>query len=215
MKNEEVMLHKFGRRIPKGAILFRDGDSSKEMYVIHSGRVKITKQVDDVEKTLAVLNQGDFFGEMATLLDKPRSATAAVVEDSLLIVMDPQTFGAMISGNTEIALKIMKRLASRILEVNEKIENLMLRDNMSRIVHMLMHMVEAGGVKEGDYVRINISPRELANEADIDVHVVKDLLNRLSEAGIVTFEEKAIKIKGINKLRFFDFLAVKKESGKI
>src|SRR3990172_3268212 len=180
MKNEEVMLHKFGRRFPNGAVLFRDGDSSKEMYVIHSGRVKITKQVDDVEKTLAVLNQGDFFGEMATLLDKPRSATAAVVEDSLLIVMDPQTFGAMISGNTEIALKIMKRLASRILEVNEKIENLMLRDNMSRIVHVL-----------------------------------KDLLNRLSEAGIVTFEEKAIKIKGINKLRFFDFLAVKKESGKI
>jgi len=215
MKNEEVMLHKFGRRFPKGAILFRDGDSSKEMYVIHSGRVKITKQVDDVEKTLAVLNQGDFFGEMATLLDKPRSATAAVVEDSLLIVMDPQTFGAMISGNTEIALKIMKRLASRILEANEKIENLMLRDNMSRIVHMLMHMVEAGGVKEEDYVRINISPMELANEADIDVQVVKDLLNRLSEAGIVTFEEKAIKIKGINKLRFFDFLAVKKESGKI
>ncbi len=71
------------------------------------------------------------------------------------------------------------------------------------------------GVKEGDYVRINISPRELANEADIDVRVVKDLMNRLSEAGIITFEEKAIKIEGINKLRFFDFLAVKKESGKI
>jgi predicted transcriptional regulator len=76
-------------------------------------------------------------------------------------------------------------------------------------------MAEAGGVKEGDYVRINISPSELANEADIDVHMVKDLLNRLSEAGIVTFEEKAIKVKGVNKLRFFDFLAVKKESGKI
>src|SRR4030066_415287 len=150
MKNEEVMLHKFGRRFSKGAVLFRDGDSSKEMYVIHSGRVKITK-----------------------------------------------------------------RLASRILEANEKIENLMLRDNMSRIVHMLMHMVEAGGVKEGDYVRINISPRELANEADIDVRVGKDLMNRLSEAGIITFEEKAIKIEGINKLRFFDFLAVKKESGRI
>ena len=44
MKNEEVMLHKFGRRFSKGAVLFRDGDSSKEMYVIHSGRGKIKKQ---------------------------------------------------------------------------------------------------------------------------------------------------------------------------
>src|SRR3990167_7500972 len=104
MNREETVIQKFGRNFSKDTILFRDGDLSKEMYVIQSGKVKIKKKIGDTEKTLAMLGPGEFFGEMATLLDKPRSATAEVVEDSLLIVMDPQTFKTMILGNVDIAL---------------------------------------------------------------------------------------------------------------
>lgn len=212
---EETILHKFGKSFPKGAVLFRDGESNREMYVIHSGRVKITKQVKDAEKTLALLGPGEFFGEMATLLDKPRSATAEAIEDSFLIVIEPQTFETMISTDAGIAAKIIKKLAGRILEADEKIESLMLKDNMSRVVHILMRMAETGGIKEGNVVKVSITPRELAEEAGIDVHVVKDLMERLSQVNIVTLEEKAISIKGMHKLKFLDFLELEKKSGKI
>ncbi|MBI3398258.1 MAG: Crp/Fnr family transcriptional regulator [Deltaproteobacteria bacterium] len=215
MTNEKGVIQKFGKNFQKGTILFRDGDLNKEMYVIHSGKVKITKQVGDAKKTLALLVPGDFFGEMATLLDKPRSATAEVVEDSLLIVIAPQTFETMIATDVSIAVKIIGKLASRIWEANEKIESLMLRDNMSRIVHILMQMAETSGMKDGNCVRVNITPKELANEADIDVHVVKDLVERLSQINIITFEENVINIKGIHKLKFLDFLEIEKKSGKI
>ncbi|MBI5875318.1 MAG: Crp/Fnr family transcriptional regulator [Deltaproteobacteria bacterium] len=215
MIGDDLTLQKFGRNFPKGAVLFRDGELNKEMYVIHNGKVKITKQIGEAEKTLAVLGSGDFLGEMATLLDKPRSATAEVVEDSLLIVIEPHTFGNMIITNTNIALKIIKKLAGRLLEANEKIESLMLRDNMSRIVHILMRMAETGGIKDGNCIRVGITPMELAHEAGIDVHAVKGLMERLSQANIVTLEEKAINIKGLHKLKFLDFLEIEKGSGKI
>lgn len=215
MISGDFTLKKFGRNFPKGIVLFKDGELNKEMYVIHSGMVKITKQIGDSEKTLAVLGSGDFFGEMATLLDKPRSATAEVMEDSLLIVIEPHTFESMITADTNIALKIIKKLASRILEANEKIENLMLRDNMSRVVHILMRMAEIDGIKDGNAVRVDMTPRELAEEAGIEVHTVKGLMERLSQANIVALEEKAISIKSLHKLKFLDFLEIEKVSGKI
>lgn len=215
MISDDLTLKKFGRNFPKSAVLFRDGERSKEMYVIHNGKVRITKQIGDAEKTLAVLGPGEFFGEMATLLDKPRSATAEVVEDSLLIVIEPNTVESMISENTNVALKIIKKLAGRLLEANEKMESLMLRDNMSRIVHILMRMAENSGMKDGNIVKVGITPMELAQESGIDVHVVKGLMERLSQANIVTLEEKAINIKGLHKLKFLDFLEIEKGSGKV
>jgi len=215
MQSDDTILKKFGKNFLKGAILFRDGDSSKEMYVIHSGKVKITKQIGNTETTIAMLGSGEFFGEMATLLDKPRSATAEVAEDSLLIVLGPQTFEAMISSNTEIALKIIKKLASRLLEANEKMGILMLKDNMRRITHILMRVAESSGLKEGNCITVNITPKELADEAGIDIHVVKDLVERLSQINIITLEEKAIKIQGIQKLKFLDYLEIEKKSGKV
>ena len=215
MTGDELMLQKFGRNFPKGAVLFREGELNKEMYIVRSGMVRITKKIRDMEKVLAVLGPGEFFGEMATLLDKPRSATAEVVEDSLLIVMDPQTFKTMILGNVDIALKIIKKLAGRLLEADEKIEGLMLKDNMSRVVHILMRMAETSGIKDENYVRVGITPGELAHETGIDAHVVKGLMERLSQANIVALEEKAINIKGIHKLKFLDFLEIEKGTGEI
>jgi len=215
MTGDELMLQKFGRNFPKGAVLFREGELNKEMYIVRSGMVRITKKIRDMEKVLAVLGPGEFFGEMATLLDKPRSATAEVVEDSLLIVMDPQTFKTMILGNVDIALKIIKKLAGRLLEADEKIEGLMLKDNMSRVVHILMRMAETSGIKDENYVRVGITPGELAHETGIDAHVVKGLMERLSQANIVVLEEKAINIKGIHKLKFLDFLEIEKGTGEI
>lgn len=215
MNREETVLQKFGRNFSKDNILFRDGDLSKEMYVIQSGKVKIKKKIGDTEKTLALLGPGEFFGEMATLLDKPRSATAEVIEDSLLVVIAPQTFEIMISTDAAIAVKIIKRLAGRLLEANETIENLMLKDDLSRIIHILTQMAETGGTKGGEDVVINISPQELAQEASIEVSVANDLLKRLCGINLIEVEGKTIRVKSIYKLRFFDLLAIKKESGQI
>src|SRR5215211_4503877 len=116
MGAEETLFQRFGKELSKGTVLFREGDPGKEMYVLQSGKVAISKRVRDVEKVLAILGPGEFFGEMAIISNKPRNATATVSEDARLLIIDPKTFEGMIRGNGEISVRMIKKLADRLAE---------------------------------------------------------------------------------------------------
>src|SRR5262245_47982518 len=111
---DDQLFNRFGRDLPAGTVLFREGEFGNQMFVIQSGSVRITKIVRDTEKLLAILPAGEFFGEMAILNNKPRSANAIVHEDARLLVIEAKTFEGMIRGNTEIALRLIKKLAQRL-----------------------------------------------------------------------------------------------------
>src|SRR5689334_370646 len=98
------------REYPTGAVLFEENDPGSRMFVIRSGKVRIFRRVGEAEIVLAFLGPGDFFGEMALLETLPRSATAQVVEPSRLVEVDAGTFEDMIRNNSEIAVRIMRKL---------------------------------------------------------------------------------------------------------
>src|SRR6478736_5527674 len=135
MSAEDTLFQKFGREFPEGTVLFREGEPGKEMFVLQSGKIAISKNVRDVQKVLAILGPGEFFGEMAIISNKPRNATATVHEDAKLLVIDPKTFEGMIRGNSEIAIRMIKKLAERLSEADAQIENLLLADPNSRVIH--------------------------------------------------------------------------------
>jgi CRP/FNR family cyclic AMP-dependent transcriptional regulator len=87
MTAEKNPFAKFLTHFDNGQVLFHEGDDGDDMYIIQSGRVAIKKKVKDGDTTLAVLEKGDFFGEMAILERLPRSASAEVVEEGDLIVI--------------------------------------------------------------------------------------------------------------------------------
>jgi CRP-like cAMP-binding protein len=131
------------------------------MYVIQTGKVNITKKVRDTEKILATLGAGEFLGEMAILNNKPRSAGAVMAEDGKLLVIDPKTFEAMIRGNVEIAVRLIKKLSDRLQEADEQIENLLLRDPNSRVVHFLMSAASKRGKDTPQGKLVSVSLNEL------------------------------------------------------
>jgi CRP-like cAMP-binding protein len=122
MSTEKNPFAKFLTHYKKGHILFKEGDEGEEMYIIQSGRVAIKKKVKDAEATLAILEKGDFFGEMAILDRAPRSATAEVSEDGDLIVISSETFGDMIKANPEIAIRMLRKQSIRLRETNKQLE---------------------------------------------------------------------------------------------
>jgi CRP-like cAMP-binding protein len=65
---------------------------------------------------------------MAILTDGPRSATAEVIEDSEILVINPETFEALIQASSDIAMKILRTLAERLKEANRQIEVLLSKD---------------------------------------------------------------------------------------
>jgi CRP-like cAMP-binding protein len=125
MAAEKNPFAKFLTHFKKGHVLFHEGDDGEDMYIVQSGRVAIKKKVKEGEATLAVLEKGDFFGEMAILERMPRSASAEVIEDGDLIVISGEVFGDMIKANPEIAVRMLRKQSIRLRETNKQLEQAM------------------------------------------------------------------------------------------
>ena len=132
MKKEEQLFWKFGKDFPKGTVLFREGELGRDMFIIQKGKVQVRKKVGTTEKVLAELSEGEFFGEMALLMGMDRSATVEVIEDSKILVVSPDTFESLLKGNIEIALKMLKKMASRLRASDERLETAILEAQKER-----------------------------------------------------------------------------------
>ena len=103
----------------EGAYVFREGDLGTEMYIIQDGRVEIIKTIEGRERQLALLEKGDFFGEMAILEGLPRNASARATQDTKLLQINGSTFDQMLRGDPEIAVRMMRKLSRRLRETDE------------------------------------------------------------------------------------------------
>ena len=212
MGSDELLVQKFGKKVLAGTVLFKDGEAGKQMFVIHSGKIRITKKIGEIEKTLAILPAGEFFGEMAILNDEPRTATAIVEEDSQLLVIDPKTFEAMIRGNSEISLRMIKKLAQRLKQADEQIESLMIKDNNTKIISILAKMAENEGEATAGGTKIMITVKDIAMKTGLAEPKVTEILNKVIAARILTVEEKSMMVSDPGKLRkFLDFLTLKEQ----
>jgi len=117
--------------IPAGQQLFHKGDDGDAMYLIESGRVRISiTDQDEKEVTLADLAQGDFFGEMALIDGRHRSADARVTEDARLAVLARPAFLSFVRANPDVALEMLSALTDRLRRTDE-----LLRSRASRNVN--------------------------------------------------------------------------------
>ena len=203
MGADDQLAKRFGKAFAEGTVLFREGDEGREMFVIRSGQVAISKRVRDVEKQLSTLGPGEFFGEMSLLTKKPRSATALLLTDAQMLVIDPKTFEAMLRGNAEIAVRMIKMLADRLNEADLQIENLLLRDPGSRVVHYLMHAAESRGQKTGPGALVPLQIADLPAILGIGPEQLKEALQKLTRAGVATFQVNQVQIADLDKLREF------------
>src|SRR6266446_1649165 len=117
----DTFKHLTSRR-KKGEIIYRDGDLGSEMYVVQSGAVRIYREMTGIKQELAVMEKGDFFGEIAVLEGLPRSASAEALDEVELIEINSTTFDKMIRSNIEIAVRMLRKLSNRLQEANGKIE---------------------------------------------------------------------------------------------
>jgi CRP/FNR family transcriptional regulator, cyclic AMP receptor protein len=133
MKNEKLLFQKFGKTFPAGTLLFEEGETCSGMFIIQKGRVRLYKKAGGKEITIDLLGDGDFFGEMACLLNQPRSINAVVDEDSQILVVEPEVLEEMLRERSGLEVKFLGNLASRLRKAYEIIGKLAEeRDSLSR-----------------------------------------------------------------------------------
>lgn len=212
--SESGLFNRFGREFAAGTVLFQEGDHGTEMYVIHAGRIELTRGRGPRETVLAVLPAGEFFGEMAIVTNRPRTATATVLEDSRLLVLDAHTFEAMVRGNTEIALRIIRKLAGRLEAANRLIDILLLKEPNHRVVFALRAQAEVDGRPEGPGIKVDWSIETLAQRVGLSEEEVGQVLKKLSKARLVTPTEDGFIIPQLGRLGdYLDFLEMKDKYG--
>lgn len=214
MSASDQLFARFGRAYPAGEVLFREGEQGEHMFVIQTGRVRISKDLQGAAKTIAVLGAGEFFGEMAILNDKPRSATAEVAEDARLLVIDARTFEAMVLGNAEIAVRLIKKLARRLASADALIEILMHRDPRSRVILGLSRMAESDGQRRDEGLFVAVTASDLADQVGLSAREVETVLQRLIKLQMIVPQAEGYIVRDVARLHdFLEFLQMGDSAG--
>jgi CRP/FNR family transcriptional regulator, cyclic AMP receptor protein len=121
-------LQRFSRTYDPGATICREGEEGDEMYIIQSGKVRVSKQFGGKTHVVSVLEKGDFFGEMAIVNRIQRTATVTAIDRVELLVFDREGLQNMIARNTRIALTIIDKLCRRLQTAHLKIQHLVKKD---------------------------------------------------------------------------------------
>ncbi len=211
----DPLFARFGREYRAGDVLFLEGETGEEMYVIQSGAVQVSKRIGDEERPLATLGRGELLGEMAILNHKPRTASAIVIEDTRCLVIDGRTLESMIQKNPEIAMRLVKTLAKRLDAADALVQILLNPDPRARVLLGLKRHAEAFGEPTATGIKVHVSPEDLAHEVGIDVEDVDDVMRRLRRLRIASEDgPRSIVIADVGRLlEFLEFLDMPRRFG--
>ncbi len=110
------------RNYKKGDIIVKQGEEGIGLFIIKSGKVKVSKTLSSGKVLdIAIHSDGEYFGELSMLDNKPRSATVTALEDTQTFVMSYWEFKALLESKPELALSILPVLVERFRETNEQL----------------------------------------------------------------------------------------------
>ena len=122
----------FGITYEKSDVIFQQGDLGDTMYIIQSGAVEISQHQDGKKNVLALLEHGNFFGEMALVDQHPRSATATSITRSRLVPFTRRSLMERIRHDPGVVIHLLKTLTERTLQTNQRLRKLIQGDEYLR-----------------------------------------------------------------------------------
>jgi len=192
----------FNRFYPKDSMIFSEGMTGSELYIIQKGSVKITKIVDNNEVLLAVLKTGDIFGEMAILENKPRSASAIAFEDAYLLAVNKANFERMVQTQPQIVTRLTTLLAERIWFIYKQLANTLIADPLGRMYDALLIQLEKNRVplKQGASYIFDFGPKELINMVGLPLGEGNLVIHKLLENNKVRVAENKIGLSDVTEV---------------
>lgn len=191
----------FNRTYPKDAMIFSEGQPGEELYIIQRGSVKIVKIVDNNEVLLAVLKQGDIFGEMALLESKPRSASAIAYEDCTVLAVNRENFERMVGSQPQIITRLTQLLAERIWFIYKQLANTLISDPLGRMYDALLIQLEKNRVTLGSLAyTFDFGPKELINMVGLPPADGNLVLRKLLENSKIRVVDNKVTVSDVSEV---------------
>ena len=167
-------------RIPKKGLFFTEARAAQGMHLLLSGKVKLFRMSEEgKEQTIFVFGPGEPFCLCSSFSDGVLPANLAALEDSEVLVLDPDRFGAMVAEDPSVLLNMMKVMARRLKEAMDMIDSLSLKQIPSRLAAYFLSREREGRVE------LDISYRELAKIIGVTPEALSRALRRMAEDGLV------------------------------
>ena len=197
MSNESTdpMFDRFGVTFSPGDILFIEGEPGNDFYMIKSGKVVISKIIDDNEKTLDEMGPGKIFGEMAILDDAPRNASATALTEVEAYRFDRDNFQTLLKTRPEVGVNQLSTMAKRIFDAKRRIQVLRLSTDEDKIMDTLLMLAEREGANNSTKdITITNTPENIANWAAVSPSDARRCVTSLQSQGRIKIANDQIAI---------------------
>lgn len=179
----------FERRYGAGERVFGPGDVGDGLYVIQAGQVELSRPGPEGPRLVARLGPGEFFGEMGVLLGRPRELAATAASETHLLCLDVATFEQMCVEQPEVAIRVIQRLASRCIELEQRLAAVGVDDLLRPVVRTLVR--HAADAPAGE-VRLPLRLRQIASEAGLSMLEAHRAVGQLFERKLVRLADDAL-----------------------
>lgn len=186
-----------------GQAIFKDGDEADCLYIIVSGQVLIEKEFKDQKrKVLAILEAGDFFGEMAVVTNAKRCANATVSQESLILRLEKESFIEKMKSNALLSFEILQQVCKRLQVADTEIENLSFQNIPGRIASKILELGDQFGVvvPDGTLIAIDITHATLSEIVGTNRETVSKYLAIFRREGSIEYSNRRITVTDRHKL---------------
>lgn len=179
------------RRYGRGEIVFHQGDVGTSLLLVRKGQVAIRlSSPEGKEVTLALLDRGDFFGELALLDGETRSTDAVAREETDLLSLQREDFQRYLAPRPEVALGLLTALSRLVRRVTQLVHDANFLDARTRLVRVLLELAQHQGRPGADGVVIaqKLTQSELANLCGLTRESTNKWLRFFVREGLLSYE---------------------------
>ena len=191
-------------QVEQGEIFYGPEDRSERLFLLRQGKVRIFRTAPDGrEFTLAVVDAGTVFGEMALTAQRLEGAYAQAMEPSILLNMSRDDLERLILQKPEVGLQITRLLSERLRRYETRLEDLTLKDIHSRLASIILLLIESEGVRTTTGYRIpaHYTHQRLGTMIGANREAVTRAFGLLQDEGVVELRRRLIYVKDIGELR--------------
>lgn len=190
---------RFVKTFERDSVIISEYEPGETFYLIQSGSIQLVKCVNGVRKNLDILQPGEFFGEMAILENSPRSATCVAIDKVEVLEFNKANFEALITGNPQMALILLKLFCKRIYDQKRRLKILLVSDPQSRLasVFMMFEEMNPSANTADKSRRFNLTASDLSHWSGLPSDVVREEVNKFVEKRRIEVYDNYIVVNNI------------------